>query len=147
MWNNIVKQLSRFTNGVLTGIDSDGYPFSIRCKPQVDETRQVLLINQGGDDHIQPGPAGLLFHSHNDEVWDLKSFQILGSLEKAEQGWVFHVERSIPEGDPGPFDQIQMLLKSRADAKKYLERCSLPRPKVDWTGIKELRAEAKKAKK
>jgi hypothetical protein len=144
MWNNIVKQLSLFPDGVLTGIGSDGYPFSVRCKPWVDENNQVLLISPFGEDYIQPGPAGLLFHSHNQEMWDLKSFQILGVLEKTEQGWVFHVKRSIPEGQPGPFDPFQMIIKSRAEAKKYYEKRSLPRPKVDWTGIKELRAEARK---
>ena len=146
MWNNIVKQLSAFPNAVLTGIDNEGYPFSIRCTPQVDENRKLLLIKQSGDDRIQPGPAGLLCHSHNEELWNLKSFQILGTLEQTEQGWAFQVERSIPEGEPKPIDQIKAIFKSRANAKKYLEKHGLPRPSVDWKGINDLKAEAKRAR-
>ena len=147
MWDNIVKQLSNFPNAVLTGIDTGGYPFSLRCTPHVDEIRKVLLITHSGDEHIQPGPAGLLCHSHNEKMWSLKSFQILGSLELAEQGWIFHVERSIPDSSQGLIDRIKGLNKPFADAKKYLEKRGLPRPKVDWDGIKSLRKEAEEVRK
>jgi hypothetical protein len=143
----IVKQLGTFPNAVLTGIDSAGYPYSIRCKPHVDESRKGLLITQSGDVPIQPGPACILCHFHNEGMWNLRSFEILGNLEKAEQAWFFHVERSIPESSPGPFDQFQMIYKARVDAKKYLEKRGLPRPKVDWNGIKKLRVEARKSGK
>jgi len=145
MWNNIARQLGQYPNAVLTGIDASGYPFSLRCQPRVDEMRQVLLISPHGDEHIQPGPAGLLCHYHNEEMWDLKSFQLLGRLERTEQGWVFHVERAIPESAPGPLAPFQMIAKSGGDAKKYLKKHGLPRPTVDWKGIKALRAEAKKS--
>jgi hypothetical protein len=146
MWNDIVTQLSKYPNAVLTGIDPDGYPFSMRCKPQVDESRKVLLIEQSGDVRIQPGPAGILCHYHDEQMWDLRSFQIHGTLEQAGQIWVFRPERYIPWGSTsGQMDQMRSLFKTRAVANKYLQKRGLPRPKVDWDEIKKLRAEAKDA--
>lgn len=144
MWNDIVTNLGKFPNAVLTGIDLAGYPFSVRCKPQVDENRQVLLIEPLGDISLQPGRAGILCHYHDEQLWDLKSFQIHGSLERADQGWVFRPERFIPWGSTsGQLDQMRSLFKARAVAGKYLQKRGLPRPKVRWDEIKALREEVK----
>ena len=144
MWNDIVTQLAKFPTAVLTAVDPDGYPFSIRCTPQIDRERQVLRIPYNGETCLKPGPAGLLCHFHNDQLWDLKSFQVLGQLEQAEGSWVFHPERFIPgNGLLGPLDQMKSLFKARADAKKYLQKRGLPRPKVHWDEINQVKAEAK----
>jgi len=144
MWNDIVTQLAKFPNAVLTAVDPDGYPFSIRCTPQVDSDHQVLRIPHNEDTRLQPGPAGLLCHYHNDLLWDLKSFQILGRLEEIDGTWIFHPERFTPgAGLLGPIDQTKGLFKARADAKKYLQKRGLPRPKVAWDEIKQVKAEAK----
>lgn len=143
MWDDIVTQLRKYPNAVLTGIDPAGYPFSVRCIPLVDETRKVLLIEQPGDVHIQPGRAGILCHYHNEHMWNLRSFQIHGNLEQVEQGWVFHPERYIPWGSTGGvLDQMRSLLKTRTVANHYLQKRGIPRPRVDWGEIKQLRVEA-----
>jgi hypothetical protein len=147
MWSDIVIHLGQFPNAVLTGKDREGYPFSIRCKPQVDEGRQVLHIPPFEQGFIQEGPAGLLYHSHNEALWDLKAVQILGRLQQAEGKWVFYPERFIAgAGLQGPVDQMRQLFKARADAKRYLEKRGLPRPKVRWDEIEELKAEIKNSK-
>jgi hypothetical protein len=96
MWNDIVKHQGKFSNAVLTGLDAGGYPFSVRCTSQIDESNQVLKIMLPEQGLIRPGPAGLLYHSHNAKLWDLLVMQVLGRLEQAEQSWVFHPERFIP---------------------------------------------------
>jgi hypothetical protein len=146
MWPEIVKYLSQFPNAVLTGLDRDGYPFSLRCTPQVDETNQVLRIANTGGAPLQPGPAGLLCHSHNEQIWDLKSFQVLGRLEQTPEGWVFRPERFLPgNGITGMSGQMQFIFKSRAEAAKYLQKRGLPRPQVHWDEFKALRDEVKKS--
>lgn len=156
MWPEIVKYLAQFPSAVLTGIDRDGYPFSLRCTPQVDEANQVLRVaniggaNPGGANlgaaSLQPGPAGLLCHSHNEQIWDLKSFQVLGRLEQSAQGWIFRPERFIPgSGITGMSGQMQFIFKARAEAAKYLQKRGLPRPKVHWDEFKALRDEVKKS--
>ena len=39
MWDEIVGQLADFTTAVVTGVDDTGYPFSLRCKPDLVELR------------------------------------------------------------------------------------------------------------
>jgi hypothetical protein len=147
MWSDIVKQLGQFPNAVLTGKDRNGYPFSIRCTPQVDEDQQVLIVPPFSEEHIQEGPAGLLYHSHNEALWDLKSVQILGELRQTEGKWVFYPERFIAgAGLQGPLDQMRQLFKARADAQRYLEKRGLLRPKVRWDEIEALKAEIKNSK-
>ncbi len=145
MWSNLVNRLGEFPNAVLTTIDASGYPFSMRCTPQVDEARQVLLIGQLADQHFQAGPAELLYHYHNEQLWDLKALQILGRLEQVEQTWTFHPERFIPgNGFLGLFDQMRSIFKTSADAGRYLKKRGIPRPKIRWDEFTVLLAEAKK---
>ncbi len=41
MWDDIVRNLAKFPNGVLTSTDADGYPFSVRCMPQIDPSQKL----------------------------------------------------------------------------------------------------------
>lgn len=144
MWNEIVTHLKKFPTAVLTGIDADGYPFSIRCTPQVDEAGKRLNILRSADVPIQSGPAGLLCHSHNEELWDLKSFLVLGSLEQDEQSWVLTPRRFIPGGGlQGRVAEMKWAFTARANSGKYLKKRSLPRPEVPWDEYKALVAEIK----
>jgi hypothetical protein len=146
MWPEMIKHLQAYPNAVLTGLDAQSYPFSIRCSPQIDESCQLLLIAPAGEDAIQPGPAGLMCHAHNELLWEIKSFQIQGRLEKTGAGWVFHPQRLIPGEDAQTMmGQFRTLFKSRASAKKYLDKRGLPWPKVDWVGFAEVKAKARKS--
>ena len=145
MWPEIVSNLAKFSSAVLTGTDADGYPFSIRCHPEVDQASQVLRIRLSGDVPIQPGPAGLMCHSHDELLWNLKSFLVRGRLEQDDRGWVFRPQKFIPGGGMGgPIGDMKAMWKTRGVANRYLEKHGLPRPKVPWDEIKALRAEAKK---
>ena len=145
MWDKAIKHLGKFPNAVLTGIDAGGYPFSLRCTPKLDEDRKVLLISRAGEVPIQPGPANLLYHYHNDQLWDLKAILVTGSLEQVERGWVFHPERFILSGGlMGPIDQIRFIGNARAETGKYLQKRGLPRPKIAWDEFAELKAEIKR---
>jgi hypothetical protein len=145
MWAKLVKSLAIFSSAVLTGLDADGYPFSVRCTLRPDHERQVLNVHLPAASGIQPGLAGLLCHSHDEWLWNLKSFGIQGRLEQEAGGWVFHPLRFIPgAGMEGPLGQFRMIQKGRKSAQQYLEKRGLPRPAVDWQGIKALRAQLKK---
>ena len=147
MWDKVVKALSQYPSAILTGLDANGYPFSQRCKPQPDVARQVLTIEPFGETRLQTGPASLLCHSYNEEVWNLKSAQVLGRLEAVDQGWVFIPERLLSGMGQSPIDQFQMIRNGQVESKKYLEKRGLPRPKIAWDEIKALQAEGKKRKK
>ncbi len=147
MWNKIISQLDQFPDPILTGIDGNGYPYSTPCKPLSDEARQVILIPLKGDVPIQPGPAGLLYHSHNEALWNLKEIQILGNIEPTGQGWIFTPNRFLyGNGKEGFIGQFKMITKARADANHYLQKRSLSRPKIHWDEIVQVKREAKKSR-
>jgi hypothetical protein len=145
MWDRIARSLAGFQNAVLTGIDPDGYPISLRCVPQIDPDRQVLHVQIPLGTAVQPGPADLLCHSHNERLWNFRSFVVHGRLEQESQGWVFHPRHFIPgNGFGGLMSQLKMLLKARRAARRYLEKRGLPRPKIPWASIQALQAEARR---
>ena len=70
MWDDLVRNLSKYPTAVLTVTDAAGYPFSIRCVPEPDPDRQVLRVNLPAYIDVQAGPAGLLCHFHDDLLWN-----------------------------------------------------------------------------
>lgn len=143
MWPKLVKNLALFSSAVLTGRDADGYPYSLRCIPQPDQAQHVLRLTLPADATLQTGPAGLLCHSHDEQLWDLKSFLVQGQLERVADGWVFRPQKFTPSaGLNGPFGELITLVKARRVAQRYLEKRRLPRPSVPWEAIKALRKQA-----
>jgi hypothetical protein len=148
MWKQLTKHLKTFPSGVITGVGADGYPFSVRCVPTVDQTRRALWVDLPPGAPVQPGPAGLLCHSHDERLWNLRSFLVHGRLEKNEDGWLFIPIRFIAgEGLNGKLSLLVTLVHARRNARRYLARRGLRRPKIPWKDINRLRAESKSPRK
>jgi hypothetical protein len=145
MWVEVRQHLQRFSSPVLTGVDRDGYPFSIRCAPQFDETQQVLQLSLPAWTRIQPGPASLLCHGHNNLLWDLRSFMVRGNLEPAGGDiWLFRPSRFVPGiGIDGLAGMVRFVLAKRRIARRYLNRRGLTRPRIDWAQLKAVQARAR----
>lgn len=137
MWAEIEKNLAAFESGVLNATDRQGYPYSVRCRPRQDRSAGVLRLDLplGGD--IQPGPASLLFHSHNEELWDLKVFLLRGTVEVAGGGRVFRPER--PVTGTGLRAAVRVLIGARKATTAYLKRRGLPRPRIPWDEIEAVK--------
>lgn len=147
MWDNIVKHLADFQSAVLSGTDSTGYPFSIRCEPKLDTDMQVLRVQVPEATGIQPGPAGLLCHKHDEWLWNLKSFVVRGALEMDSQGWIFRPRQFIPgAGIGGLIQMVKFLRSGRRTTKRYLEKRGLQRPSIPWDKIHAVWAEIKSDK-
>jgi hypothetical protein len=145
MWAEVRQHLRGFSSPVLTGVDSDGYPFSIRCAPELDESKQVLRVSLPGWTRIRQGPASLLCHRHNHLLWDLRSFMVRGNLEPAGgETWLFRPTRFVSGvGVGGLAGMIRFGLAKRRAARRYLERRGLARPRIDWVQLKALQARAR----
>lgn len=145
MWAEIQQHLQRFSSPVLTGIDRDGYPFSIRCVPEPDEALRVLRVYLPEWARIREGPASLLCHGHNELLWDLRSFMVRGRLESAGgDTWLFWPTRFVPGiGIGGLAGMVRFALAKRRTAARYLQRRGMPRPKIDWMQLKALQAKAR----
>lgn len=137
MWPEIAKNLAAFETGVLNATDPDGYPYSVRCRPRQDPSAGVLRLDLAGMDEIQPGPASLLFHSHDEKLWNQKVFLLLGELEGVGDSRVFRPER--PVGGMGLTNAARMLIGIRRSTTAYLKKRGLPRPRIPWDEIAELK--------
>ncbi len=143
MWTEISKHLPIFDSAVLSGVDPNGYPFSLRCIPQPDPARQILLVQLPDYAPIQPGPASILCHTHSELMEGLKSFVVVGTLEQAPEGWLFRPRRFIPgPGIGGVWGMLKFIRTGRQATKRYLAERGLARPTVDWDHVKQLWAYA-----
>jgi hypothetical protein len=136
MWRDFVELLPTFESAVVTGLDPQGYPFSVRCKPVADAGRYVLTLTLPADAAIQPGPASLLVHSHSEQLWDLRSYLVRGQIKPEGDHWIFTPETYTPGGGvTGVRGYISFIRTARRNADRYLKKRNLPRPQIPWDQI------------
>jgi hypothetical protein len=132
MWPEVATRLPRFASAVLTGLDGRGDPVSVRCRPTLDHHAQVLQVLVPDALGIVPGPAGLLCHRHDDQLWELESLLLRGTLEETGRGWVFRPRQLVPGMDTTLLSNLRLLRNCRRTAKRYLAARSLRRPTIPW---------------
>jgi hypothetical protein len=143
MWTEIEKYVPFFESAVLNASDGDGYPYSVRCRPEQDRPAGIFRIDLAGVTNIQAGPASLLYHSHDEELWNQKIFLLRGRLEKMDHGHVFRPEKFVPSiGTGGPLGTVNMVLGMRKTTAKYLKNRNLKRPRIPWAEVAALKEEA-----
>ena len=144
MWAEITKHLYEFESAVLSGLDEAGYPFSVRCRPYPDASDdEVLRVWLPPDTFLRPGPASLLCHRHDENLWKLKSFLVRGALSRDEKGWTFEPLRFIPGAGIGGLPAtIRFFTGSRRNAARYLKKRGLARPRIPWDEINAVKKQA-----
>lgn len=139
------KWLKKFDEAVLTALDADGYPLSVRVKTRVysgDTGRlPVALPDVLG---AAEGPANLLCHYHDEKLWKLKAFQVRGRLEKRDGEWDFVTTSFTP---PSKLQLFVFLKGTGTAAQKYLDRRGLKRPDVNWESVNEIKRRVSDAKR
>ena len=140
---DVARHLRDYDSAVITGVDAEGYPFSIRCTPRPDPAAPLLRVQVPEHSGIQPGPASLLCHKHDDQLWNQRSFAVRGTLSKDAAGWTFHPQHFIPGAAGDLWSLINFVRGARRAAKRYLAQRGLRRPKIPWKQIQVLWAEVK----
>jgi hypothetical protein len=141
VWAEAAKWLGKFDGAVLTSVDADGYPVSIRVNSRdYDAATGTLAVTFPTAFHVVEGPANMLAHSHDEKLWKLNMIQIKGRLEARSEGWVFV---STKFDAPTKMAFVQFLRGNSASAHKYLDKRGLKRPLVDWAAVKEIQRRAK----
>jgi hypothetical protein len=136
VWAEAAKWLGRFDEAVLTGVDANGYPVSIRVNPRAyDATTGTLATTFPAALHVIEGPANVLAHSHDEKMWHLNMIQIKGRLESSDGGWVF---QSTNFDAPAKLAFVQFLRNNSTAAQKYLDKRGLQRPPINWSAVKEV---------
>jgi hypothetical protein len=143
MWTEIEKHLPQFESAVLNARDGEGHPYSVRCRPEQDRPAGIIRIDISDGTNLRSGPASLLCHSHDEELWDQKIFLLRGSLEETDEGPVFRPEKFVPSiGTGGPLGTVRMILGVRKATSAYLKKRNLKRPRIPWPEIADLKEEA-----
>lgn len=133
-WTTLATRLPEFPSAVLTGIDGQGYPYSVRCQPVMEPASRTLAIQMPPGAFIQPGPVSLLCHRHDEHLWRQRSFLVRGTLARQQTsgtGWAF-TPREFVEGigSGGMLEMVSFVIRSRRAASSYLARRGLPRPSI-----------------
>ena len=143
MWAEIEKYLPLFESAVLNARDGEGYPYSVRCRPEQDRPAGLLRIDLAEGTNVQPGPASLVCHSHDEELWNQKILLLRGRLEETGDGHVFRPEKFVPSiGTAGPLGTVRMLLSVRKASAAYLKKRNLERPRIPWAEIAAVKGES-----
>ncbi len=141
MWAEAAKWLGRFGDAVLTGVDVNGYPVSIRVNTrEYDATTGTLPAVFPAGLHIAQGPANVLAHTHDDKMWSLNMIQIKGRIETRGDSRVF---QSTSFDAPKKLAFVEFLRRNSVTAQKYLDKRGLQRPPVNWAAVKEVQRRAK----
>lgn len=139
MWPELARYLPEFSSAVLSGLNATGYPFSQRCRPQLDPAMQVLWLDLPPDTPVQQGRACLLCHRHDERLWNLKSFVVQGVLERDDEGWRLRPERFIPGvAIGGVMSYVRFIRDGRRTAARYWQKRGWPKPIVPWHELDEL---------
>ena len=139
--DEVSRYLPEFPTAVLNGLDAQGYPYSVRCRPAPDRSMGTLRLSLPPETAIRPGPASLLCHGHDEELWNLKSFLVRGRLERGDEGgWTFVSERFVPgAGIGGAWGTVRAIIDMRRSAARYLRKRGLARPSIPWGEIEALK--------
>ena len=143
MWAEIEKYLPMFESAVLNVRDSEGYPYSVRCRAEQDRSAGILRLDLAAGAAIRPGLGSLLFHSHDEELWNQKVFILRGRLQGEPGEWVFRPEKFIPSlGTVGIWGMARFLFDVRKSTAAYLKKHNLPHPRIPWEEIEAIKDQA-----
>ena len=153
MWNeHLAKRASNYSTGVLSIVDTDGYPMSVRCTARLDASRQVFTFPTPPALAANwRGKACLLFHQFNERLEGLKQMVILGELVSENGLLTLHVSKFVTaNGRPNtdqmphassPLHMLQFFLLGRRKSRAYLARRGTPWPPIPYDEIERLLAE------
>jgi hypothetical protein len=140
-----VRRLPEFGSAVLTAFDEQGNPTLARVRPSADHASRSFTIDTGTP--LRPGRASLLCHSHDEQLWSLRSFVVAGDLVRDGENWTLRPDRFIPGGADklSPIAMIKIIRALQGATRRYLDRRGLSRPEIDWREIDTLTAELEPA--
>jgi len=141
VWAEAAKWLNKFDEAVLTVLDAEGYPISVRVDPRnYDATAGTLSVTLPDTLGAVAGPANLMAHYHNEKLWKLNAIAVKGRLEDRDHAWVFQSTRFDA---PSKLAFVEFLRRTSASAQKYLDKRGMKRPAINWAAVKEIQRRAK----
>ena len=141
-WREIARAMRGYDSAVITARDERGYPVSVRMRPIPDERTQTLSVPLPDDLRMEPGPAWLLCHYHDEHLWSLRSFGARGWLELRPDGWHFRPTTFVP-GMGGIAAMVRLFVGGRRRARRYVTARGIVPPEIRWDQINAVKRQVK----
>jgi hypothetical protein len=144
MWHRTAKWLNRFPEAVVTAMGPNGYPVSVRQQSlRYDARTGEMTVAIPALLAALAGPANVLAHHHDEDLWNLRAIKIRGRIERRGDDWVFISEAFAPP----PRGQLRTLVRLartlRRSADQYLAKRGLTRPEINWAAVDTLQQRAR----
>jgi hypothetical protein len=140
VWSEAAKRLAEYREAIVTALDPEGYPVSIRqAAPRYDPATGEFTVEWPSGLAVSEGPAVALCHSHDEKLWNIRQLQIKGRLERRNDRWVFLSTgfRAPATSQLGTF--LRLACDMRKAGKRYLDPRGLKKPTVNWRALNALR--------
>ncbi|MFY1700944.1 pyridoxamine 5'-phosphate oxidase family protein [Micromonospora sp. WMMA1923] len=132
--------LAAYPSVVLAALDGSGAPLLMRTTVTVGADGYRVVVPDG----VEPveGPASLLVHQHDAQLWNLHNANVRGELVRGTDGWMLRPRRLIEPAArhrPRRTDSLRTVRTTRAATRRYLERRGWKRPTIPWAAYRALR--------
>jgi hypothetical protein len=144
VWSAAAQEVAKFPEAVLTALDPSGYPVSVRqVAPHYDPASGEFTARWPPDLPVTEGPAMVLCHYHDENLWNIKQLQIKGRLERRADQWVFTSTdlRRPPRSQLTLF--WHMARDMRRAGRRYVDRRGLEMPTLNFEALQALRRRPK----
>lgn len=129
--------LAGFPSAVLGARDASGAPRLMRTR--VTATAGGFAVAPLPECEVVPGPASLLVHRHDDQLHAMRNVLVRGELRADGERRLLVPDRVVePSAMEKPREVVRTLRAARRATTRYLERRSLPRPRVEWDRFRAL---------
>lgn len=153
MWNERLGMLiETYQSAVLSSVEDDGYPASVRCQIRADAGRHLVTIsNPPPLAKNWRGRACLLFHEHDAGLEALRQLAVLGELRDEDGTLTFHIEKFVTANGrtdsdrmphaSSPIYMLRFFLLGRRNARAYIAKRGKPWPPIPYDDIARSMAE------
>lgn len=136
-----LSRLAPYPSAVLGSRAGDGLPSLRRVRVAGPGAVGRVRLTVPPDGRLAEGPASLLAHGHDEQLWNLRSVVVTGELIEAD-GWTFRPDRIVDgAGATGPLVLLREIRRLRGAAQSYLDKRSVPRPTIAWASLRGLEDE------
>jgi hypothetical protein len=136
MWNEAAAWLAKYPEAVVTALDAQGYPYSIRASTSGYDaaTGELAVVLP---DEIAPNnsAANLLCHRHDESLWNLSVIHLKGVLDRRAGNWVF-ITTAFKR--PPRFVLLDLAMRMRSASRRYLAGRQIAVPEVNWFAVEEI---------
>jgi hypothetical protein len=144
MWNKRLIACARtYSSSVLSVVEDSGYPLSVRCVVEFDDSRELILFPTPPLDVVgRQGPACLLFHQHNADLSGQRELLIKGELREEAGVLILRPDDFLTgsgrqDTDRMPYagsalDIMRYMMLGRRKAHEYLAKRGKPWTPRPW---------------